>query len=62
MANNNKSNATGGVGFCSLLQIAFIVLKLCGVIEWSWFCVLLPTILPAIIVFIIAALIYGPKQ
>lgn len=60
MANNK--NTTGGVGFCSLLQIAFIVLKLCGVIEWSWFCVLLPTIIPAIAVFIICALIYGPKQ
>ena len=46
----------------SLLQIAFIVLKLCGVIEWSWFCVFLPTIIPVLLVFIIAALIYGPKQ
>ena len=24
------------------IQLAFIVLKLCGVIEWSWFWVLLP--------------------
>ena len=26
----------------SLLEIAFIVLKLCGVIEWSWWWVLSP--------------------
>lgn len=27
------------------LQIAFIVLKLCGTIEWAWFFVLLPAII-----------------
>ena len=27
----------------SLLQIAFIVLKLCRVIDWSWWWVLAPT-------------------
>lgn len=31
-----------GVGFCGLLTIAFIVLKLCGVIAWSWVWVLAP--------------------
>lgn len=39
-ANNSSS---GGVGFIGLLQIAFIVLKFIGVIEWSWFWVLSPT-------------------
>jgi hypothetical protein len=32
----------GGTGFIGMLQIVFIVLKLCGVIRWSWFLVLLP--------------------
>ena len=32
----------GGIGFTGLLQIAFIVLKLCGVIKWSWIWVLSP--------------------
>ena len=36
----------GGIGFASVLQVAFIVLKLCKVIDWSWWCVLLPTIIP----------------
>lgn len=31
-----------GIGFFGLLQIAFIVLKLCKVIKWSWWLVLLP--------------------
>lgn len=32
----------GGIGLGTLLQVAFIVLKLCGVIAWSWWLVLLP--------------------
>ena len=34
---------TGGIGMTGLLQIAFIVLKLCKVIDWSWWWVLAPT-------------------
>lgn len=42
--NNNKyhSGTSGGIGFCGLLTIVFIVLKLCHVIEWSWVWVLAP--------------------
>ena len=36
---NNKSS---GVSFSSLLTIVFIVLKLTGVIDWSWVWVLSP--------------------
>ena len=38
----NKTYNKNGVGFCGLLTIAFIVLKLCGVINWSWIWVLAP--------------------
>ena len=31
-----------GIGFTGLLTVAFIVLKLCGVIGWSWMWVLSP--------------------
>lgn len=37
---NNKSS--GGVGFCGVLTIVFVVLKLVGVINWSWVWVLSP--------------------
>ena len=37
-----ESVSTGGVSFTGLLGIAFIVLKLCGVINWSWVWVLSP--------------------
>lgn len=39
MENNTFRN---GIGFTGLLQITFIVLKLCGVIQWSWLWVLSP--------------------
>ena len=49
MAKNNTAVATasgGSIGFCGLLTIAFIVLKLCKVIEWSWLWVLSPLWIP----------------
>ena len=39
MGNKTKS---GGVGFFGLLGIVFITLKLCGIINWSWWLVTLP--------------------
>ena len=38
----DKNTNQGGVGFFKLLTIAFIILKLCGVINWSWVWVLAP--------------------
>lgn len=47
----------GGCSFCGLLTIAFIVLRLCGVIDWSWWLVLLPTLisiaLPIVIILVV---------
>ena len=41
--NKSGSSVTGGVSGLTLLQIAFIVLKLCNVIRWKWLWVLAPT-------------------
>lgn len=41
---NVLSSSSGGVGFLGLLTIVFIVLKLIGIITWSWFWVLSPLI------------------
>ena len=51
------------VGFLGLLGLLFIGLKLGGLIDWSWFLVLLPIyIWPLFIVFIsIVALICGAE-
>ena len=41
----NKSDTVKGIGFYGLLTIVFIVLKLCGVIAWSWLLVLAPLLI-----------------
>lgn len=41
--------------FMAALQIAFIVLKICGVINWSWWVVLMP-ILFIVVIYIAARL------
>ena len=38
MSNHNSS----GIGLTGLLTVAFVVLKLCKVISWSWWWVLSP--------------------
>ena len=42
----SKEKQSGGIGFLGLLTIAFIVLKLCAVIDWSWWWVLSPILIP----------------
>ena len=37
-----KSNGSGGIGLFSVLFIVFLILKLCGVINWSWWIITLP--------------------
>ena len=50
----NKQDVTvRGISATSLLGVAFIVLKLCGVINWSWWWVLAPFWIPFILGFII---------
>lgn len=42
MSKNNDSVSGGGIGFCGLLTIVFIVLKLLNVIDWKWIWVVSP--------------------
>jgi len=51
---HGKNERGGGIGFCSLLCVAFIVLKLCKVIEWSWIWILSPLWIPIAIVLVLA--------
>lgn len=53
----NKQYTSGGIGFTGALSIAFIVLKLCGVISWSWVWVLSPIWISALIVGVILLII-----
>ena len=45
---DNKAKQ-GGLGIVSVLTIVFIVLKLLGVIQWSWIWVLSPLWISAVI-------------
>lgn len=40
--NNRNSGGITGIGFMGALQLIFIGLKLCKVIQWSWWAVLIP--------------------
>lgn len=48
-----ENNTSDGIGFCGLLTIVFIVLKLCKVISWSWIWVLAPLWMPIVISIIL---------
>lgn len=56
MAGSNSTR--GGVSLFGLLGVAFIVLRLVGVIDWPWWAVLAPLWAPiAAAVVILAALV-----
>lgn len=57
MSNSNSNSSSGGIGFCGLLTIVFIALKLTNYIDWSWWWVLSPLWIPFIIVCVIVFLI-----
>jgi hypothetical protein len=46
-----------GIGFCGLLTVVFIALKLGGVISWSWWAVLAPLWIPWALAFLIVAIV-----
>lgn len=64
MKNKNSNTNKGGIGFCGLLTIAFIVLKLCEVITWSWVWVLAPMWISLALDLLIAIIcvIIAPKN
>ena len=47
-----KGSSSKGLGLGDVLAVVFIVLKLIGVIDWSWWWVLAPVWIPVIIVVI----------
>lgn len=49
----SSSSSSGGIGFFGLLAIVFITLKLCGVINWSWWIVISPLAVPVALVALI---------
>ena len=52
-----NSSQSGGIGFAGLLTIVFITLKLCHVIDWSWWWVLAPLWITAAIIAVVMILV-----
>ncbi len=46
---SEQNSNTGGIGFCGLLAIVFITLRLLDVIDWPWLWVLAPIWIPLVI-------------
>ena len=57
MSRNSSSGSSSGLGLCSVLTIVFIVLKLVGVIDWSWLWVLSPLWIEIILVIVLLIII-----
>jgi len=58
----SSSSSSSGIGVLGLLGVAFVVLKLTGVIDWSWWWVTLPfwgMFALILIVLVSIGLLYG---
>lgn len=59
MSNKRNSSSSSGIGILGVLQIVFLVLKLTGLITWSWTVVLIPLwiSLVMLVIFLIVTII-----
>ena len=53
----SNSSSSSGIGFCGLLTILFIALKLTNYIDWSWWWVLSPIWIPTVIILFVLAIL-----
>jgi hypothetical protein len=66
---NGGSAGGGGIGVLGLLGVVFVTLKLCGVIDWSWWFVTAPFWGPlafvaavALPILLLAGIVYLAKR
>ena len=57
-----ENTSSKGVGFPGLLTVAFIVLKLAGFIDWSWWWVLSPIWITAGIALVLLLIVFVIKR
>ena len=55
---NNEKTTSGGIGFGSALLLTSIILKLVGVIDWSWWWVLSPIWIPVVLLLAVSILLF----
>lgn len=54
---SNRNSSNSGIRICGVLTIVFVVLKLVGVINWSWLWVLCPLWINLLLTIIVAVII-----
>ncbi len=54
---DKSSSSSSGTGIYGLLGVAFVVLKLCGVIDWSWWWVTAPFWGPLAVMLVVLAVV-----
>lgn len=65
MSKQQQQTTTGSVSALGVVQIVFIILKLVGVINWSWWAVLIPlwiSIGGCFLLFVFALLVIASKD
>lgn len=55
---SNSDNSSSGIGILGVLQIIFIVLKLVGLIDWSWLQVFIPGIIEIVLLIILLLILW----
>ncbi len=53
----SSSSSSGGIGFSGLLSLLFITLTLLGKIDWSWWWVLSPLWIGAVVVIAVVLIV-----
>jgi hypothetical protein len=54
---SSSDSGSGGIGFCGLLTVLFIGLKLTNYIDWSWWWILSPIWIPVVLSIFIVMLV-----
>ena len=57
MSKEQSVSYSGGIGFTGLLTIVFVILKLLGKIDWSWWWVLSPLWISFLLVMVFFVII-----
>jgi uncharacterized protein (DUF983 family) len=55
---DNKNTSSGGLGICGVTFIVFLILKLCDVINWSWWWVTAPIWIPTVLFITICVVVF----
>lgn len=55
---SKNNNSSRGIGFIGALEVALIVLKLCGVINCSWLAVIAPAIIYVVVIIAIVLMLF----